>query len=72
MCHFELSYTSFPQGKKAGDDATGEGIAGMKVEGASEDFECMRKRVLDPETPRVPLFSPLIQCTGQDSIWKKQ
>ncbi len=31
--------------------ATGEGIADMKVKEASEDFESMRKRFLDPKNP---------------------
>jgi hypothetical protein len=42
--------------------ATGEGKADMKVKEASEDFESMRKRFFDPKTPRVPLFSHLVQC----------
>ena len=42
--------------------ATGEGIADMKVKEASEGFESMRKRFLDPQNPRVSLFSHLVQC----------
>ena len=42
--------------------ATGEGIADMRVKDASEDFESMFKRFLDPKKPGVPLSGQLVLC----------